>query len=214
MLHLKRKVLAVGMAAILLLPGNIYGHSMEMSSINLNNCITQFIQFLADWGICLEEGMFPEINRPETEAPKPERPQPDRPEVEESLPHAGIAQEMLEAVNQQRRSAGLAELSLSQELTKVANIKAEDMRDQGYFSHTSPTYGSPFDMMKAFGISYRTAGENIAKGQNSVKAVMNGWMNSSGHRENILNAKYTHLGVGYCTDNAGNTYWVQMFIQK
>lgn len=91
MLHLKRKVLAVGMAAILLLPGNIYGHSMEMSSINLNNCITQFIQFLADWGICLEEGMFPEINRPETEAPKPERPQPDRPEVEESLPHAGIA---------------------------------------------------------------------------------------------------------------------------
>lgn len=214
MLRFKTKVLAIGMAAILLVPGNVYGHSMEMSSINLNNCITQFVQFLADWGICLEEGTFPEIGWPEAEAPNPERPQLDRPEMEESVPQMGIAQEMLAKVNQQRRSAGLAELSLSQELTKVANIKAEDMRDQGYFSHISPNYGSPFDMMKEFGISYRTAGENIAKGQKNVEAVMNGWMNSSGHRENILNAKYTHLGVGYCIDNAGNPYWVQMFIQK
>ena len=126
---------------------------------------------------------------------------------------SAVAAEMLESVNGQRRAVGLDELTLSTELSRVAQIKAEDMRDQGYFSHTSPTYGSPFDMMKKFGISYRSAGENIAKGYRTVDAVMNGWMNSSGHRANILSSSYTQLGVGYCTDSAGNGYWVQMFIR-
>ena len=83
------------------------------------------------------------------------------------------------------------------------------MRDKGYFSHTSPTYGSPFDMMKSFGITYRAAGENIAYGYRTPQAVVNGWMNSSGHRANILNARFTQIGVGYVA--AGN-YWTQMFI--
>ena len=122
------------------------------------------------------------------------------------------AEEILAQVNQERRSHGLPELSLSQELTKVAQIKAEDMRDAGYFSHTSPTYGSAFDMMRIFGITYRSAGENIAKGHRSADHVMEGWMDSSGHRANILNGSYTHLGVGYCTDERGTTYWVQMFL--
>ena len=85
------------------------------------------------------------------------------------------------------------------------------MKDLGYFSHTSPTYGSPFQMMKSFGISYRTAGENIAKGYASPEAVVNAWMNSPGHRANILNSTYTHIGVGYVP--SGN-YWTQMFISK
>jgi len=95
----------------------------------------------------------------------------------------------------------------------MARVKAEDMRDNNYFSHTSPTYGSPFDMMKQFGISFTAAGENIAKGQKTPESVMSGWMNSPGHRANILSANYNQIGVGYVTDSRGTTYWVQEFIR-
>ena len=95
------------------------------------------------------------------------------------------------------------------ELSRVARIKSQDMRDRGYFSHTSPTYGSPFDMMKSFGIRYRTAGENIAMGYRTPQSVVDGWMNSEGHRANILNSSFTEIGVGYV---ASGNYWTQMFI--
>ena len=85
------------------------------------------------------------------------------------------------------------------------------MRDNKYFSHTSPTYGTPFQMIKSFGITYRSAGENIARGQTTPKKVVDAWMNSSGHRANILNASYTHIGVGYASYGH---YWTQMFIGK
>lgn len=113
--------------------------------------------------------------------------------------------------NSKRKAAGLGSLTLDSQLSKLARMKAEDMAKKGYFSHTSPTYGSAFDMMKKYGVSYRTAGENIAKGQKTPEAVMNGWMNSSGHRANILSSTYTHIGVGYAKDSKGNTYWVQIF---
>lgn len=113
--------------------------------------------------------------------------------------------------NSKRKAAGLGNLTLDSQLSKLARMKAEDMAKNGYFSHTSPTYGSAFDMMKKYGVSYRTAGENIAKGQKTPEAVMNGWMNSSGHRANILSSAYTHIGVGYAKDSKGNTYWVQIF---
>ena len=113
--------------------------------------------------------------------------------------------------NSERKAAGLGSLTLDSQLSKLARMKAEDMAKKGYFSHTSPTYGSAFDMMKKYGVSYRTAGENIAKGQKTAETVMNGWMNSSGHRANILNGAYTHIGVGYAKDSKGNTYWAQIF---
>ena len=93
----------------------------------------------------------------------------------------------------------------------LAQMKAEDMAENGYFSHTSPTYGSAFDMMNQYGFSYRTAGENIAKGQKTASSVMSAWMNSQGHRANILGSGYTKLGVGYAVDSGGTAYWVQMF---
>ena len=192
MLLLKQKTLAFSLAAIMLLPTAAYGQSSEVSTADARDCIPQFIQFLEYLGIRWEEGNVPDMD--------------------EAIPQSEIAREMLAQVNQQRRQAGLSELKLSQGLTKVADIKAKDMRDNGYFSHTSPTYGSPFDMMKEFGINYTIAGENIAKGQKSVETVMADWMNSEGHRANILNKNFTHLGVGYCTDASGNTYWIKMFI--
>ncbi|WP_446897350.1 CAP domain-containing protein [Clostridium sp. LBM24168] len=122
------------------------------------------------------------------------------------------ANEVIRLVNAERSKNGLAPLKANAELSKVASVKAQDMIDKNYFSHTSPTYGSPFDMMKKFGISYTAAGENIAYGQKTPAEVMNAWMNSSGHRANILNSNFTEIGVGVAKDKNGTPYWVQMFI--
>lgn len=118
-------------------------------------------------------------------------------------------QRVIDLVNEIRVKNGLKELKANWELSRVARYKSQDMLDNKYFSHTSPVYGSPFNMIKNFGITYKTAGENIAKGYSSPEAVVNGWMNSSGHRANILNASYTQIGVGYV---ANGNYWTQMFI--
>lgn len=120
-------------------------------------------------------------------------------------------QEVIKLVNEKRAESGLKALTYDWQLSRVARYKSQDMKDNKYFSHTSPVYGSPFEMIKNFGISFRSAGENIAMGYRTPQAVVNGWMNSSGHRANILNASYTHIGVGYVAD--GN-YWTQMFISK
>lgn len=120
-------------------------------------------------------------------------------------------QEVIRLVNEIRAENGLKPLTYDWELSRVARIKSQDMKDNRYFSHTSPVYGSPFQMIRSFGISFRSAGENIAKGYSTPRAVVNGWMNSSGHRANILNAGYTHIGVGYVS---GGNYWTQMFLSK
>lgn len=117
--------------------------------------------------------------------------------------------EVVRLVNEIRVEKGLKPLSMDWQLSRVARYKSQDMRDRDYFSHSSPTYGSPFDMMKSFGISYKSAGENIAKGYSTPRAVVDAWMNSPGHRANILNSSYTHIGVGYV--QSGN-YWTQMFV--
>lgn len=119
--------------------------------------------------------------------------------------------EVVRLVNEIRVQNGLKPLTQDWQLSRVARYKSQDMREHNYFSHTSPVYGSPFQMIKNFGISYRSAGENIAKGYATPRAVVDGWMNSSGHRANILNASYTHIGVGYVSDGR---YWTQMFIGK
>lgn len=113
---------------------------------------------------------------------------------------------VLRLVNEERSRANLKPLTLSTKLTSLAEMKSEDMNDKNYFSHTSPTYGDPFTMIQHYGVNYRSAGENIAKGQTTAKQVMNDWMASSGHRANIL-GNYTQIGVGYY-----NKHWVQIFI--
>ncbi len=119
--------------------------------------------------------------------------------------------EVIRLVNEKRAQNGLKPLTYNWELSRIARYKSQDMRDNKYFSHTSPTYGTPFQMIKNFGISYRSAGENIARGQSTPEAVVNAWMNSSGHRANILNSSFTEIGVGYV---AQGNYWTQMFIGK
>lgn len=142
----------------------------------------------------------------------------DEPSVEDNIAEGRQAEstqahEILKLVNQERQKAGVPALSLSDKLTKVANTKAKDMADKNYFSHDSPTYGSPFQMLQQFGVSYSYAGENIAAGQKTAAEVMDSWMNSSGHRANILNKNYTQLGVGFYLGGQYDTEWVQLFIK-
>lgn len=122
-------------------------------------------------------------------------------------------QELLKLINEQRKAYGLSELIIDEELQKVAKVKAQDLVDNNYFSHNSPTYGSPFDMMKSFGISYKTAGENIA-GNSSLKGAVNAWMNSQGHRENILSNAYNYTGIGIVDSSVYGKILVQMFVGR
>ena len=121
--------------------------------------------------------------------------------------------ETFNLINNQRAQNGLTALKIDPEVQRVARIKAQDMVNNNYFSHTSPTYGSPFDMLKSFGISYRSAGENIAGNSNNSAAVT-AWMNSSGHRANILNSSYNYTGLGVVEGSKYGKIYVQMFIGK
>lgn len=166
-----------------------------------------------------------QVEKPEeeqVEEPKEEVVQPNKNEEEQVAPETNkqdqqqeglsqFEQEVVDLTNDERSKQGLQPLEADVELSVVARDKSQDMQNQNYFDHTSPTYGSPFDMMGAYGISYQAAGENIARGQTSPEEVVNGWMNSQGHRENILNGDFTHIGVGFVEQ--GN-YWTQMFIGK
>ncbi|KYG32392.1 CAP domain-containing protein [Alkalihalobacillus trypoxylicola] len=175
-----------------------------------------------------EEEPAPQPEQP-VEEPKEEEPapQPEQPVIEEPVEETPVVeeeevqnentanvtqeeQEMVNLVNQERQQRGLAPLTINNELTKVARVKAQDMIDNNYFDHQSPTYGSPFDMLNHFGISYRTAGENLA-GNQSVGAAHQALMNSQGHRENILNSNYTEVGIGVIDGGRYGKMFVQLF---
>ncbi|UHA72700.1 CAP domain-containing protein [Paenibacillus sp. 481] len=194
------------------------------------NCFVNFQGFQGNKGNMdkaladLMEKYFPGMNKPGTEKPsKPSKPEVQKPEVtkpeqpskptnpsnngnNENQDKNNFAQQVINLVNQERSKAGLQPLKADSQLNDVAMVKAKDMHSKNYFSHTSPTYGSPFDMMKQFGVKYNTAGENIAKGQQSPAQVMKDWMNSPGHRENIMKGQYSSIGVAYY-----NGVWVQLF---
>src|SRR5699024_7076108 len=151
--------------------------------------------------------------KPEAPAPNEETTeQPVEDEQNQANYHLSqFEQQVVDLTNEERAKYGLSPLQIDRELSRVAKEKYNDMAKNGYFSHNSPVYGSPFDMMKSYGITYRTAGENIAKGQRTPEEVVNAWMNSSGHRANILNGDFTHIGVGFVEQ--GN-HWTQQFIGK
>lgn len=151
----------------------------------------------------------PVVEKPVT-PPVVEKPVTPTPPTENVSGLSANEMEVVRLVNIERQKAGLSNLRASSELSNVARAKSKDMATNNYFSHTSPTYGSPFEMMKSFGISYRTAGENIARGYSSPVSVVRGWMNSQGHRDNILNPSFNTIGVGAYNGN-GSTYWTQMF---
>lgn len=121
--------------------------------------------------------------------------------------------EVARLVNVQRANAGLHSLTLNWQLSRCARYKSADMANKGYFDHNSPTYGSPFTMMQNFGLRFSAAGENIAYGQRTPAEVMADWMNSPGHRSNIMNPTYTEIGVGLAKNSSGVCYWTQQFMK-
>ena len=131
-------------------------------------------------------------------------------QVEQSAP-SEQAEKVLQLVNAEREKAGLKALKMSEQLRSIANLKSKDMAEKNYFSHTSPTYGTPFQMLQDFGVHYQAAGENIAAGQQTPEQVMESWMNSSGHRANILNTNFDTLGVGIYQGGSYGIYWTQLF---
>ncbi|SHJ74358.1 CAP domain-containing protein [Desulfofundulus thermosubterraneus] len=153
-----------------------------------------------------QPGSQPAPNPPETQLQPDPAPQPE--------PINGLTvdeQQMLQLVNQERVRYGLAPLKVDMELVKVARLKAKDMVEKDYFSHTSPTYGSPFEMMSRFGITYRYAGENLA-GAPTVEMAHENLMNSPDHRANILNANFKEIGIGVVPSPRYGKIFVQMFI--
>ncbi len=135
---------------------------------------------------------------------------------EENTTSSVLTQDELDVfnlINEQRKNNGLSELKIDDDLQNVARIKAQDMVDNNYFSHNSPTYGTPFNMMKSFGIKYQTAGENIA-GNSNNKSAVTAWMNSEGHRANILSTSYEYTGVAVVTSPTYGKIYVQMFMKK
>ncbi|NLY19346.1 MAG: SH3 domain-containing protein [Clostridiaceae bacterium] len=122
-------------------------------------------------------------------------------------------QKILDLINAERAKAGLPALKADPDLMNIARLKAKDMVENNYFSHQSPNYGSPFDMMRAHGISFRTAGENIA-GNSTEEGAVKAWMNSEGHRKNILNGNFNLTGIGVYQSPKYGKIFVQMFIGR
>ena len=172
----------------------------------------------------LPDNQAPDIQKPENQLPdnqKPEiednvKPEEDTEsnqpsEDEDTEENSTYAEQIVALVNVEREKAGLAPVALSIELGQVAMIRAKEIEVS--FSHTRPN-GSYFtSVLQENGITYRLAGENIAWGQKSPEEVMNAWMNSAGHRANILNANFKELGVAHYQNARGVNYFVQLFKQ-
>ncbi|MEW9667897.1 CAP domain-containing protein [Ammoniphilus sp. 3BR4] len=122
-----------------------------------------------------------------------------------------IADDVVDLVNKERTSRGIPALISDGRLGRIAALKSIDMRDLNYFGHNSPTFGSPEQMLRCFGITFRTHGENIAWGYETPQSVVAAWMKSKPHRNNILNPKFTRTGVGWATGGQRRIIWTQLF---
>ncbi|WP_408007623.1 CAP domain-containing protein [Pseudalkalibacillus sp. A8] len=157
----------------------------------------------------------PDIQQPGTQQPGDTAQQPgDTGQQTGAGTMSEVEKKVIELTNQERAKNGLPALKGDREIAQVAQKKSNDMANKGYFSHNSPTYGSPFQMMKQNGVDYQSAAENIAAGQQSPEEVVRQWMNSPSHRRNIMDAKLTHIGVGHTDGGQHGEYWTQMFTQQ
>ena len=206
---MKRKIFPI-IAAITLMAASVIPASA--ATRNCRPCLP----FCHPCGIfcpieCPEEDQTPSVPEiPDTDQ-KPSEPEteqkPETPEIENSA-MSQLERDATRLVNVQRTKNGMKPLTVSEELSVKARVKSTDMLKNNYFSHNSPTYGSPFLMMKTLGIEYRSAAENIAMGYRTAEAVVNAWMNSPSHRANILSSNYTSMGIGHV-----DGYWTQWFIR-
>lgn len=146
---------------------------------------------------------------PQVTIPQPTK-VPESTTKSDSSQNLSYARQVVELVNKERAKAGLNPVTVDTKIEAAALIRAKEIEKS--FSHTRPNGSSFSTVLTENGISFRGSGENIAWGQRSPQEVMNGWMNSSGHRANILNSKYTKIGVGCYVGSNGRIYWTQLFI--
>ena len=137
----------------------------------------------------------------------------DAQESNQSVELTKDEKETIDLINEERKKAGLSVLNIDKEVQNIARVKAKDMVNNDYFSHNSPSYGSPFDMLKTYGVSYKLAGENIA-GNSTNSGAVNAWMNSPGHKANILNEGYNYTGLAVVNSPKYGKVFVQLFIGK
>lgn len=194
---MKKKIIIAAMAACLVMGTTEAGFASTCSRTDrLQEMMQKLEQYIS------EQIRLPEPEKPDSE----EENQNGSGEVQGTM-----TAQVVNLVNSERAAQGLGKLRADSQLSRLAQMKAEDMARNGYFSHTSPTYGSAFDMLKTYGVTYKSAGENIAMGQRTAQSVMNSWMNSPGHRANILSSQYSQIGVGVAENGKGTIYWVQLF---
>ncbi|MHA0855346.1 CAP domain-containing protein [Paenibacillus sp. CMAA1364] len=211
-----RKIMVGTVAGAIAIGISLPGSASAASEAINNNTTQKFSNFnslttyLQDWINNNGGKVNVSIDKVET-ITKPSTPvtKPNTPPIDATVDKSSVTSQVVELVNKERSKAGLKPLVSDAKLANMALDKAKDMSNNNYFAHQSPTFGSPFDMMKQYGISYSYAGENIAKGQKTPADVMQAWMNSEGHRANILSTNFTTIGVGYF-----NGHWVQEFISK
>lgn len=147
---------------------------------------------------------------PDTELPEqPDVPGEDQPGDDNADEDTSFARQVVDLVNQERAKEGLSPLSIDEKAVSAAQVRAREIETS--FSHTRPNGSSFSTALTESGASYRGAGENIAWGQKTPEEVMKGWMNSPGHRANIMNEKFTSIGVGYYQNAKGVNYWTQLF---
>lgn len=156
----------------------------------------------------------PDIQKPDTQNPDTQKPDTQKPDIQKPTPpstdqNRSYAQQVIDLVNDERSKAGLSAITEATDVSAAAAIRAQEITSN--FSHTRPDGTYYNTVLDQSGISYWGSGENIAYGQKTPAEVMNGWMNSQGHRANILNASYTKIGVAYYQNSNGVTYWVQLF---
>jgi uncharacterized YkwD family protein len=212
---------------------NINGKTVDLNSIDWNTLLKT-----AKTEKVVTETEKPVVNKPQMQKPaepqqadvKPIKTQPvaTKPATQESSPvkeenngspdtavvsssNLSYEQKVVELVNIERQKAGLQALTLDSEISNVARTKAKDMAVNNYFAHQSPTYGSAGDMLIKFGIRWSAWGENLASGQKTPESVVAAWMNSEGHRANIMSPDFSRIGVGYVTNSSGTPYWTQVF---
>lgn len=220
---MKRLKLYAAMAVIVLsvagtvLPAHAAGTEFIQTQINGKTC---YVKVITVPGWCPPEDSKPETpeNPDEDEIPEepgtpdmpavPETPEnPDTPEQPEE--DSSYAAQVVRLVNEERAKEGLSALTVDAGLEAAGNVRAKEIVSS--FAHTRPNGTSFATAIQEQGVSYRSSGENIAWGQRSPEEVVNAWMNSPGHRANIMNAQFTRIGVGHYQNSAGTNYWAQLF---
>lgn len=186
-------------------------YGIDFKNLNFKNCTGFPNNVVPETEVEKPETELPEVEKPETEAPeveKPSKPSEDN-NGSESETELSYAEQVVKLVNEERAKNGLSPLTIDKSVESAALVRSKEIEKS--FSHTRPNGSSFSTALKEQGVSFKGAGENIAWGQKSPEEVMQGWMNSEGHRANILNAKFTKIGVGYYQNSNGTNYWTQLF---